>query len=59
MVLPWQTRVGDRYVYATIPEEVLAAGEPREQAKIAAKKLGKVGAEKVLNKFQELFADAE
>ncbi len=59
MVLPWQTRVGDRYVYATIPEEILAAGQPREQAKLAAQQLGKVGAEKVLDRFQELFAEAE
>jgi hypothetical protein len=59
MVLPWQTRIGERYVYATLPEEVLVAGEPREKAKTAAKKLGQEGTEKVLNQFQELFANAE
>ena len=59
MVLPWSTRVGDRYVYATIPEEVLAAGDARDQALMAAKQLGKIGAEKVLDKFSELFAQAD
>lgn len=59
MVLPWQTRIGDRYVYATIPEEVLVAGNAQDQAKLAAKELGKIGAEKVLDKFSELFASAD
>jgi hypothetical protein len=59
MALPWQTRIGDRYVYATLPPEILAAGKPREQAKLAAKKLGKLGADKVLDEFQELFAGAD
>jgi hypothetical protein len=59
MVLPWQTRIGERYVYATLPEEILVAGNPREEAKAAAKKLGQMGAEKVLDKFQELFATAD
>ncbi len=59
MVLPWQTRIGDRYVYATIPDEVLVAGQPRQQALMAAQSLGKLGAEKVLDKFQELFSKAD
>lgn len=59
MVLPWQARVGDRYVYATLPPEVLAAGDPRDQAILAAQSLGKMGAEKVLDKFQELFNKAD
>jgi hypothetical protein len=59
MVLPWQARIGERYVYATLPEEVLTAGNPRAQAIEAAKKLGKAGSEKVLDQFQELFATAD
>jgi hypothetical protein len=59
MVLPWQTRIGERYVYATLPEEVLVAGNPRDQAVAAAKKMGQAGGEKVLDQFQELFAHAE
>ncbi len=59
LVLPWQTRIGDRYVYATIPEEILAAGKPREEAKLAAQKLGKIGSDKVLDQYQELFAEAD
>ncbi len=59
MVTDWTTRVGDRYVYAALPEDILVAGDPREQAKAAARKLGKIGAEKVLDKFKELFATAD
>ena len=53
MVLPWQTRVGDRYVYATIPEELLVAGSVREQAKSLAKELGRLGTEKGLDESKE------
>ena len=59
MALPWQTRVGDRYVYATIPEELLVAGSLREQAKSLAKQLGQLGSEQVLDRFQELFSQAD
>jgi hypothetical protein len=55
----WRVEIGERYVYATLPESILAAGDAREQAKQAAKKLGQIGAEKVLNKFEELFAKAD
>ncbi len=55
----WRTGIGERYVYATLPEEILVAGDPREQAKQAAKKLGQVGAEKILDQFEELFANAD
>lgn len=60
MVLPWQARVGDRYVYAAIPEDILeVGGVAREHAKDAAKKIGVMGAERVLNQFNELFAGAD
>jgi hypothetical protein len=55
----WRVEIGERYVYASLPENILAAGDAREQAKQAAKKLGQIGAEKVLNKFEELFAKAD
>jgi hypothetical protein len=55
----WRVEIGERYVYATLPESILAAGDAREQAKQAAKQLGQIGAEKVLNKFEELFAKAD
>lgn len=60
MALPWESRIGDRYVYANIPEELLTAdSELRKVAKETARKMGKAGAEKVLDEFQELFADAD
>jgi hypothetical protein len=59
MVLPWQARIGERYVYATLPPEILTAGNPRQQAIEAAKKLGQTGTEKVLDQFQQLFANSQ
>ena len=59
IVLPWSSRVGDRYVYATIPEEFLDGGTLYEQGKAAAKQLGRIGAEQVLDKFKEVFATAD
>ncbi len=60
MALPWESRIGDRYVYANIPEELLTEdSELKKLAKETAKKIGKAGSEKVLDEFQELFADAD
>ncbi len=60
MALPWESRIGDRYVYANIPEELLQEeSELKTVAKETARKMGKAGAEKVLDEFQELFADAD
>ena len=58
MVLPWQTRIGERYVWANLPEEILTESPMRAAAKEAAAKLGKMGSEKVLDEFEELFSDA-
>ncbi len=59
MVLPWEKRLGDRYIYAVIPDEILVESPARQTAKDAARKLGKIGAEKVLDQFQDLFAQAD
>jgi hypothetical protein len=56
MVLPWQTRIGDRYIYASLPSDILIPGDPRQAVIAAGRKLGQLGAEKVLDKFEELFA---
>lgn len=55
----WRVGIGERYVYANLPEEILVAGDPREKAKQAAKQLGQMGAEKILDQFEELFASAD
>jgi hypothetical protein len=56
LVLPWSAKVGDDYVYAAIPPELVAEGD--NQLKQAAKELGKAtvdtAKEKVLDKFKEL-----
>jgi hypothetical protein len=56
LVLPWSAKVGDDYVYAAIPEELLAQDD--NPLKAAAKELGKSmldsTKEKVLDKFKEL-----
>ena len=58
MVLPWETRIGERYVWANLPEEILTESAMRAAAKEAAAKLGEMGSEKVLDEFEELFSDA-
>jgi hypothetical protein len=57
--LPWQKRIGDRYVYATIPDEYLVLGAVREAAKQAALEITELGKEKVLDKMRDLFSDAD
>jgi hypothetical protein len=56
LALPWSARVGDDYIYATIPKDLLA---PDSQIKTTAKEAAKVastgGTEKVLDKFNEAF----
>jgi hypothetical protein len=59
LALPWQKRIGDRYVYATIPEEYLVVGAVREAAKQAALEITELGKEKVLDKMRDLFSDAD
>jgi hypothetical protein len=50
LVLPWQAKINDNYVYATIPEDLL-----EEPAYVeAAKELEKTATEKVLEEFREL-----
>ncbi|MEN8158741.1 MAG: hypothetical protein ABFS41_01570 [Myxococcota bacterium] len=57
MALPWSAQIGERYLYANLPPELLAAESPVQQAaKEAGKQLGAPGKDKVLNQFEELFA---
>ncbi len=55
LVLPWSAKVGDDYVYATIPEDFLKEGSPAlNEAKEAGKVAGDSAKEKVLDKFKDV-----
>ncbi|MCG8461963.1 MAG: hypothetical protein MI919_37240, partial [Holophagales bacterium] len=55
LVLDWVPVVGDNYLYAQIPEELLEEGsELREKAKEAGEKLVESAGEKVLDQFEAL-----
>lgn len=55
LALPWSAKVGDDYVYAAIPEELLAEGSSlKEEAKAAGKTVADSAKEKVLEKFKDL-----
>jgi hypothetical protein len=55
LVLPWSARVGDDYIYATIPPELFAEGSTlKDEAKAAAGDLINSAKEKVLDRFKEL-----
>lgn len=51
LVLPWSAKIGDDYIYATIPEDLLKQPEYKE----AGKQLETTaGTEKVLDRFKDL-----
>ncbi len=54
LALPWSALIGDDYIYATIPENLMQEPTLKEAAKEAAKTLQASATEKVLAKFQEL-----
>ena len=55
LVLPWSAKVGDDYVYAAIPEELLKEGSPLlADAKELGKTAGDSAREKVLDKFKDV-----
>jgi hypothetical protein len=55
LVLPWSAKVGDDYVYAAIPEDLLKEGSPvLTDAKEAGKATGDSSKEKVLDKFKDV-----
>ncbi len=57
LVLPWAARVGDDYIYATIPPELMQEGSPiRAAAQAAAVDLINSAKQKVLDRFSELTA---
>jgi hypothetical protein len=55
LVLPWSAKVGDDYVYAAIPEDLLKDGSPLlTEAKEAGKVAVDSAKEKVLEKFKDV-----
>jgi hypothetical protein len=55
LVLPWNAKAGDDYVYATIPAELLKEGSPLlSEAREAGKVAVDSAKEKVLDKFKDL-----
>ena len=56
LILPWQVRMNDDYIYATIPEELDDEGsEMFKEAKKEADDVVSKAKENVLDKFSELF----
>jgi len=55
MALPWSPQVGDDYIYAAIPEDLLVEGELKAAAKEAARDVASSAKEKVLDQFKDLF----
>jgi hypothetical protein len=54
LVLPWSNRVGDNYVFVSVPPDLLADGPLKTEAKEAAKTLDSGAIENVLNRLNGL-----
>jgi hypothetical protein len=55
LALPWSAKAGDDYVYAAIPEELLAGDSTlRTEAREAGKTIADSAKDKVLEKFKDL-----
>ena len=58
LALPWSAQVGDDYIYAVIPEDLLTVAEIKEAAKDAARDVATSATEKVLDRFKELIGES-
>ena len=54
LALPWSAKVGDDYVYAAIPDELLKQPAVKDAAKEAGKDVEGSAREKVLERFKDL-----
>jgi hypothetical protein len=60
LVLPWTAKVGDDYVFAAIPEDLLKDGSPLlTEAKEAGKAAVDSAKEKVLDKFKDVLGGVQ
>lgn len=58
LVLPWSARLGDDYIKANIPEDLLVEGSPAgKTAKDAGTAVPAGGVEKVLKNYDKIFGD--
>lgn len=59
LVLPWSPKVGDDYIYAALPPELLRDGSPElDAARTAAEALARGSEDDVLAEFSELLREA-
>jgi hypothetical protein len=54
LALPWSAQVGDDYIYASVPEDLLQNESIKQQAKDAAKDVVDSAKQKVLDQFKGL-----
>jgi hypothetical protein len=54
LAMPWSAKMGDDYVYAAVPKDVLEVPQLKAEAQSAAKTVMASAKEKVLSKFNEL-----
>jgi hypothetical protein len=54
LALPWSAQVGDDYIYAAIPANLLTEPQVHDAAKEAARSLDTSGTEQVLDKLRDL-----
>ena len=54
LALPWSAKVGDDYIYATIPPDLLTDGGVLEAAKDAGRTVVRTGVDKVLDRFSDV-----
>jgi hypothetical protein len=59
LALPWQPRIGDDYIYASLPEELFDDTSPiREAAVEAARTVVTSARDKVLERFKDVLGPA-
>ena len=54
LALPWSAQVGDDYIYAAVPANLLTEPQVHDAAKEAARSLDTSGSEQVLDKLRDL-----
>lgn len=59
LALPWSAQVGDNYIYATIPANLLVEDSVKQAAKDAAKAIGTGATEKVLDRFKDVIGGSQ
>jgi len=59
LALSWSAQVGDDYVYAAIPANLLTEPQARDEAKEAARTLATSSSDQVLGKFRELAGETK